>query len=112
MKNKYKEIEFVCANSNYPDSTNVHSQRMLYEDLKKYQKDSDNSIFPYMQDFSDDGHKETSLSVVILKKDSEKDIEQKIMTLANKHNVEFDLYNFLNDKQVDDLIKGMIDNKM
>jgi len=75
------------------------------------QLDTNGDIFPYMQNFSDDTHEEFSLSVVIVNKDKEVELEKQVLSLAKKHNVEFDLYLEKNDKQVDQLIRGeMYDN--
>ena len=104
--NNYKEIEFVCHNSDSDTSTDIKSQKDLYEDLKKLEIDSDYKIKPYMQDFCDDSHVELSLAVIILDKQNEDYWEDKIMKLAKKHNVEFDLYNQRNDYQVNSIIRG------
>lgn len=104
--NNYKEIEFVCHNSYYKDSTNKESQKALYQDLKELQIESDYGIIPYMQNFSDDLHDEISLAVVITDKNNENVLEKQIFDLAHKHNVEFDLYKERTDKQVDGLVRG------
>jgi hypothetical protein len=111
LNNNYKEIEFVCHNSDSKTSSDKTSQLSLYNDLKKLQIETDYKILPYMQDFSDGEHVELSLAVVILDKLKEKELEQMIMHLANEHGIEFDLYNERNDKQIDGLIRGdLFDN--
>lgn len=102
----YKEIEFVCHNSMYSDSTNKDSQKSLYTDLKELAEKSDYKIKPYMQDFSDESHKEISLAVIILDKENEKYWEDKILKLAKKHGVDFDLCNVRTGSQVDSIIRG------
>ena len=104
--NNYKEIEFVCHNSDSDTSTDKKSQKNLYEDLKKLEIDSGYKIKPYMQDFCEGSHIELSLAVIILDKQNEEYWEDKIMKLAKKHNVEFDLYNQRNDYQVNSIIRG------
>lgn len=103
---KYKEIEFVCYNSESDSSTDKKSQKNLYEDLKKLEIKSDFKIKPYIQDFSHFGNPQISLSVVILDKKNEKYWENKINKLADKHKVKIDLYNSLNNNQVDYIIKN------
>ena len=103
---KYKEIEFVCHNSVSQTSTNKQSQRLLYDDLKLLQNETNYAILPYMQDFSDDEHNELSLAVVILDIENEDKLEKQITSLSKKHNVKIDLYNKRNDKEVDGLIRG------
>lgn len=104
--NLYKEIEFVCHNSDFNTSSDEKNQKELYDDLKKLEIESKYSIKPYMQDFSDDDHIEKSLAVIILDKNNEKDLEYKIMRLANLHNIKFDLYNYRTDSQVNSIIRG------
>ena len=104
--NTYKEIEFVCHNSDIKTSSDKISQLNLYIDLKKLQKETDFKILPYMQDFSDDKHIELSLAVVILDKKQENQLEKMIMQFANKHGIKFDLYGERNDKQINGLIRG------
>ena len=103
---KYKEIEFVCHNSDSNTSTSEKSQMDLYADLKKMEVDSDYKIKPYMQDFSDLRHVEKSLAVIILDKPNENFWIDKVMKLADRHNVKFDLYNYRSDYQVDSIIRG------
>ena len=96
----YKEIEFVCYNSDFPDSTSEKSQLNLYNDLRKLIP----SIHPYIQDFSESGTKQKSLAVIITDKQNEEIWISKIKSLAKKHGVKIDLINELNPKQVDDRI--------
>lgn len=112
QSNNYKEIEFVCHNSDSETSSNKTSQLNLYNDLKKLQKETGYKVLPYMQDFSDDEHNELSLAVVILDKSKEKQLEQMIMQLANKHGIKFDLYGERNNNQIDGLIRGDLYDNM
>lgn len=101
----YKEIEFVCHNSNFPDSTPIVCQQQLLMDLKVLAKQTNHGIFPYVQDFSDENGKQTSLAVIILDTKNSKKLESRITELANKNNVKFDLYNYLTPSQVDSRIQ-------
>jgi len=102
----YKEIEFVCHNSDSNTSSDIISQRNLYDDLKKLQIESEYKIHPYIQDFSDGKHKELSLSVIILDKQNEKYWERRIIDLSKKHNIKFDLYNDRTEYVVNSIIRG------
>lgn len=95
----YKEMEFVCYNSDYFDLDYKESQKLLYTELKKIQTETDYEILPYMQDFSDDKHEEFSLSVIILNKNKEKYYEDIILKLLRKYNIELDLYNQVDSKK-------------
>lgn len=104
--NSYKELEFVCHNSFNKNSTKKEDQRNFFERLKQLQKETDYSVLPYMQDFSDNIHDEISLAIILLKNDD--NLEHIVLSLANKYNVEFDLYNYRNDKEVDQIINGSL----
>lgn len=110
MLNTYEEIEFVCYNSDSPTSTNRDNQLLFYNNLKILEKQTNYSILPYMQDFSEGDHQEISLAVIIFKKDNEDQLKKIIFQLAKEHNVEFDLYNEITEKQVNSIIRGEYDN--
>lgn len=103
---KYKELEFLCHNTDYSDSTNRETQINFYRDLKKLEIESSYKVHPYAQDFCDDTHDEISLAVIILDTENSKYWESKIKKLAKKHGVEFDLYNYKNNREVHSIIKG------
>ena len=105
-RDEYKELEFVCHNTDYSDSTSKEDQVEFYRDLKKLEIESDYKIHPYSQDFCDDNHDEISLAVIILDKKNSKYWESKIKKLSKKHGIEFDLYNYRNDREVDSIIRG------
>jgi len=105
--NTYQEIEFLCHNSDYSDSTNRERQMELYKDLKELQKSSDNKALPYMQDFCDDSHDEYSLAVIIM----DDGIIGKVKELSKEHGIEIDLYHDVSNEKVDKIIRGdMYDN--
>jgi hypothetical protein len=112
MATIYKEIEFVCHNSDSETSSDKTAQLKLYNDLKKLQRKTNYKVLPYMQDFSDEEHNELSLAVVILDKTREQELEGIIMKFANKHRIEFDLYGERNDNQIDGLIRGDLYDNM
>ena len=103
---KYKELEFVCHNTDYDDSTNKENQINFYKELKKLKVKSGYKIHPYAQDFCDDSHDEISMAVIILDTKNSDSWESKIKKLAKKYDVDFDLYNYRNDSEVDSILKG------
>ena len=98
---RYTEIEFVCHNSDYPNSTSLPSQNALYLDLKKYE-----GLLPYRLDFSDEGHKEIMMAVIILDYRNKNKKINIIKKLAKKHDVKIDLEEFINEKNVDNILRG------
>lgn len=103
--NEYKEIEFVCHNSDFKDSTPIENQNRLYGKLKQIAKKK--PIVPYMQDFSDETHRERSLAVIIL--DDIEEMKSIIEDIAKKENVEIDMTNTRNDKFVDQVINNQLE---
>ena len=100
----YIEIEFVCHNSETKNSTDRKKQKELFTKLKELSKQY--PILPYMQDFSDENHKEISLAVIILDKNKEKELLSLIETISKHYNVKIDLINNLTNKQVDGIVRG------
>ena len=98
---QYKELEFVCHNSDSKDSSDLDALKKLYTELQKI-----DNIFPYMQDFSENGNTQISLAVIILDGLNEHKLESIILSIAKKFNIKFDLYRFLTNKQVDSIIRG------
>lgn len=106
INENYKELEFVCHNSNYKNSSNKKNQADFYNQLKKLEIETNYGIKPYMQDFCDDDHEEFSLAVIIIDKNKEQELERKIKKIANRYNIKFDLYNQRNSYQTDSIIKN------
>lgn len=104
-KDEYLEIEFVCHNSLFPDSTDKYKQRELYDYLKILKEESDFALLPYMQDFSDDDHTEISLAVIILDKSKNKFWKKEIEDVARKFGVKIDLYNKVHNSTIDAIIR-------
>ncbi len=76
------EIEFVCVNPEFTDSTKLENQENLYQELKKL-----DGIYICRQDWSEYSPGQISLSVIY---ENEK-LKPKILKLAHKHNVLIDL---------------------
>ena len=108
----YKEIEFLCYNNQTNSSTTKENQIKLYQALKQLEREN-NNILPYMQDFSEGSEEQISLAVILLKND--RNLEHKILQLAKKNSVEVDLYNTVDDKFINSIIRKdleyLIDNE-
>lgn len=79
MSRKYEEIEFRCANSNFPAFDDILDKHMtLYAQLKRYK-----GLVAYRQDFSEGEHKQLSFAVIIL--------DQKLKPLVMEKAFELDL---------------------
>jgi len=104
--NQYKELEFLCHNTQFSDSIDRNNQSQFYNALKQLQKESDYDIQPYMQDWSDEKHDQLSLAVIILNKQKEKELEKQIFDLSKHFNIEFDMVNYVDDRKVNSIITG------
>lgn len=93
----YKEVEFVCHNSDFPYSTPENKQIDLFKDLKQI-----SNVLPYRQDFDDKNHKERSLAVVIM--DGKSSTIRLVKDAGKKHGVEVDLINDVPEWKVDEII--------
>jgi hypothetical protein len=95
----FKEIEFVCVNSEYSESTDINKQEQLYHDLKKIE-----GIYPLLQDWSDENQTQISMSAIILKNNT--NLINQIKKLAEQHGVEIDMINTVSGDYVNRAIKG------
>lgn len=95
---KYIEVEFVCHNEQYPNSTPLSCQQALADDLRKL-----DGVVVLQQDWSsaEDG-KQVSLSAIAL----DRRLLPTINKLAKKNNVEIDLVNTVDNDYVDRAIRG------
>ena len=93
---KYPEIEFVCVNSEFPESTDINKQKELYRELKTI-----NGIAPLWQDWSDDDITQLSLTAIITDLNNKKELIELIKNLAVKHNIKIDMINYVSDSYVD-----------
>lgn len=89
-----KEIEFVCSNPAFEDSTPPHKQEALLNSLSSVP-----GLHVYRQDF--DG--QASLAA-ILKHDAPKHTMQTIKSLAKRHGVGIDMINDVDDQHVDNVV--------
>ena len=100
-ENTYPEIEFVCTNDEYCNSTDPDAQNALWNDLRSVK-----GIVSYKQDWSHDDPVGNTVSMAVIIKDSEAlDI---IRALADKHGVEIDLDSIehRSEKYLDTLASG------
>lgn len=91
------ELEFVCHNSSFPNSTPKLIQLAFYQALRSL-----HGIFPYMQDFCDDEHEEYSLAVILF----DNNMEQEVLSLASEYGVGFDLSKERDESEVDQIMSG------
>ena len=97
----YKEIEFVCVNSELNSETSEEKQLELYKDLKDVE-----GLLPYIQDWSDEENTQKSLAVILL----DNSLEQVVNDLAKKHNIKIDLINYVDDNKIDNIVSGRLEN--
>jgi hypothetical protein len=97
---RFKEIEFLCANPEYPKFKELkHGHENLFNDLKKI-----DGVIPYRQHFDDlDGT--YSLSVILL----DDDAKSKVKKLAEKYGVGIDLENVRDKEFAERVLKGELD---
>jgi pyrimidine deaminase RibD-like protein len=96
-KPQYKEIEFVCANPEFPDATDPKLQRKMYDELKKIP-----GVIPLLQDQGD--YSEGQMSLTAIYKDP--NIKSFIFKLAKSLGVVVDLIQPVTDNYVDRAIRG------
>lgn len=85
VPDEWIEIEFVCVNRDYPDSTSPEQQLALFDALKSVP-----DIIAYIQDFNEDEYmQDAGKSLAVLAKDD--DVIQKVKEIAARHKVEVDL---------------------
>lgn len=94
---KYKEIEFVCANSEFKNSTSLEAQKKLYQDLKKI-----DGVIPLWQDWSDEDQTQFSLTAIF----KDPNIQKDIIKLAKNNGVQIDIIQNVDDNYVDRAIRG------
>jgi hypothetical protein len=99
---KYTELEFVCHNSEFPESTRRGDQRKLFAMLKKIP-----GTLTYTQDFSDASHAEVSLATVIL--DGKKSTASAVKRAAKVVGVNVDLTSKISGSKVDEIVAGRLE---
>jgi hypothetical protein len=93
----YKEIEFVCANPEFPDATDHELQKQLYAGLQRIP-----GVIPLFQDQSD--YSEGQYSLTAIYKDSP--VRGQILKLAKQLGVSVDLEQSVTDDYVDRAVRG------
>jgi hypothetical protein len=96
-RSQYREIEFVCANPEFPEATDPELQKQMYIGLKKIP-----GVIPLLQDW--DEYSEGQKSLVAIYKSRES--KQKILALAKQLGVSIDLEQPVSDEYVDRAIRG------
>jgi hypothetical protein len=94
---KYKEIEFVCANPEFPDATDPEIQKQMYFMLKQIP-----GVLPLFQDQSEYSEGQYSLSAIYKDRSS----RSQILKIAKQLGVKVDLEQSVSDDYVDRAIRG------
>jgi len=105
IEGKYKEIEFVCHNSEFCDATDLKQQKKLFSSLKRLK-----GVMPYRQDWSDKDNKQISLAVVITDKENESKLLKTIKQIAKDLNVKIDIIDYINDSKLDSILNKTLEN--
>jgi soluble lytic murein transglycosylase-like protein len=100
----YPEVEFVCHNEQYPDSTHLDSQQALERDLRNME-----GIVVLRQDWSNehDG-RQISLSAIVL----DRSLLQQVKDAARRHGVKIDMINKVDNDYVDRAVRGEHDGQI
>ena len=93
----YKEIEFMCANPEFPDATDPKLQKKMYAGLKQIP-----GVIPLFQDQSDYSEGQYSLTAIY----KDRDVRGQILKLAKQLGVRVDLERPVTDDYVDRAIRG------
>ena len=93
----YKEIEFVCANPEFPDATDHALQKQMYTGLQRIP-----GVIPLFQDQSD--YSEGQYSLTAIYKDPP--VRGQILKLAKQLGVSVDLERPVTDDYVDRAVRG------
>ena len=99
----YSEVEFICANPEFPDATDPIIQQKLFNELKKIE-----GVIPLYQDQSEYSEGQMSLTAIFKGHKT----KNKILKLAKLLNVEVDLIQPVSDDYVDRAIRGEHEGQM
>jgi 8-oxo-dGTP pyrophosphatase MutT (NUDIX family) len=93
----YKEIEFVCANPEFPEATDPKLQKQMYAGLQQIP-----GVIPLFQDQSDWSEGQYSLTAIY----KDRAVRGAILKLAKQLGVQVDLEQPVSDDYVDRAIRG------
>ena len=99
---RYKEIEFVCVNPQFPDATDPKLQKQMYEKLKQIP-----GVIPLWQEWGDYSEGQASLSAIY----KDRSARANILKLAKQLGVSVDLEQTVEDDYVDRAIRGEHDGQ-
>ena len=94
---KYKEIEFICVNPQFPEATDPELQKQMFVKLKQIP-----GVIPLWQEWGDYSEGQLSLSAIY----KDRTARSKILSLAKQLSVEVDLEQPVSDDYVDRAIRG------
>lgn len=96
-KSDYKEIEFVCANPEFPDATDPELQKQMHLGLQQIP-----GVIPLLQDQSEYSEGQCSLAAIY----KDRSTRSQILKLAKQLGVQVDLEQPVSDDYVDRAIRG------
>lgn len=97
LENRYQEIEFICANPEFPEATDPQLQQDLYQKLKTI-----DGVIPLYQDWDDHSEGQKSLTAIFKSPAAKK----AILAAAKQLGVGIDLIRPVDDWYVDQAIRG------
>ena len=101
-QNEYPEIEFICSNPEYMDSSNSANLLALYNDLQQIP-----NTLPYLQQFDDDT---ISLAVILL--DDGEDVRGMIGFAAERNEVKIDFEHDVSEDYKNRIESGQYDYRL
>jgi hypothetical protein len=96
-KSGYKEIEFVCANPEFPEATDPDLQKQMHLGLQQI-----SGVIPLLQDQSEYSEGQCSLTAIY----KDPSVRPQILKLAKQLGVQIDLEQPVSDNYVDRAIRG------
>jgi hypothetical protein len=100
----YTEIEFVCANSQFPHwKTILDKHEALLQMLEGVP-----GVLPYRQDFSDEEHTEISMAVILL----DPRMKKVVLDAADAVELPVDIAQRKAERLVDEVLKGTYPNML
>jgi len=98
------EIEFVCANSEYPKYREIQSKHVKLNSRLA----GENGVYPYRQNNSDPYHKEFSFAVAVANPTA----KQLVLKGAKRIGLKVDIVDDISQRKVDRIVRKEIQNQM
>lgn len=98
------EIEFVCANSDYPHLKSILEKHVLLMDKFSNKK----NMYPYRQDFSNGDNIETSFAVIVTTNVAKK----YVINEAKKVGLRIDIIDYTTESHLEDVINRKMEGQL